>query len=222
MEPGLARAKARLIGFCGYAGSGKDSCADLLVSKLGYEKRSFAAPLRALALHLNPLMMIEDPRRLPKGQVVLERYANLIERDGYEATKRAHEDVRQFLVALGHGARQALGEDVWLDAALPVSKDGAPVDYAGKKVVLSDVRYENEVRRILGLGGLVVLLERPGVEPAHEAEAKSIARVKELIATEPRIVIVRNGGDLELLATQVRAIETLTWQTDGPLAHTRK
>ena len=123
MESGQARG-TRLVGFCGYAGSGKDSCADLLVSKLGYEKRSFAAPLRSLALHLNPLMMIEDPKRLPKGQVVLERYANLMERDGYEATKRAHEDVRLFLVALGHGARQALGEDMWLDAALPVTRPG--------------------------------------------------------------------------------------------------
>jgi len=135
-----------LVGVSGYARSGKDSIAQALVENLGYERRAFADAVRALALHVRPELR--------------ER----VDAMGWEMVK-ADPRVRGLLQRLGVGAREVIGEDVWVRAALRgVGPDG--------RVVVSDVRFPNEAEAVRGVGGLLIRVERPGVGPvnAHVTE----------------------------------------------------
>jgi hypothetical protein len=117
--------KHRLVGLSGYAGSGKDTAAEILLAS-GYQRLGFADPLKELATRI-----------------------------GWDGHK---DDVgRKLLQDLGLGARDVLGDDVWVNALL--AKVSGPT-------VITDVRFANEVHAIHSHGGVVVRIVRPGCTPA--------------------------------------------------------
>lgn len=140
----------KLIGFSGYAGAGKDESARALTTvDPPWRRIAFADPLKALALDLDPLVSITPmPVRL----------ADLVRERGWDEAKR-EPDVRRLLQNLGQGVRDRVLPDAWLLAfgghlgALPPSET---------LVVVTDVRYPNEVDLIRDLGGIVVRVHRPG------------------------------------------------------------
>jgi hypothetical protein len=68
---------------------------------------------------------------------------------------------RQFLQRYGtESHRDVFGEDFWVDQTLPT--DGY---YPGRKIVVTDVRFDNEYNRIKELNGVVVRVYREGIEP---------------------------------------------------------
>lgn len=73
---------------------------------------------------------------------------------------------RLHLQYLGNKVRDILGDEIWINAAL---SDIGHLD----NVVVSDVRYINEVHAIHKAGGLVLRINRPGVGPVngHVSEA---------------------------------------------------
>lgn len=168
-----------VVGITGYARAGKDSIGDIFES-LGYSRRAFADPLRALAYDLNPMLEFWSSTLKEEGT----RYQHYLSQLGYEAAKSVPE-FRNFLKDLGNGARKHLGADVWVRACL---------DEAPALTVVTDVRFLNEadaVRRRAGeLGGnsLLLRVERPGVGPESEFE-------KEVPQIEVDFV-VKNRGTL--------------------------
>lgn len=189
---------SKLIGLAGYARSGKDTAAAYLAAEYGYERRAFADKLRELAEAINPVVGF--------GQAT---YQWALDTLGYEQAKNIYPEVRDFLVALGKGVREVLGPDIWLDACLP------PVRYAGLEVmhfggpplVVSDVRYPNEACRIRDLGGDVWLIDRLGIEPANDEEARSI---QELIDEGYVTHRIYNDGTIDDLHRHVEA--ALAWR----------
>lgn len=83
----------------------------------------------------------------------LKRLAGAIGWDG-----RKDDPGRALLQNLGVGARDILGADVWVDALM---RD------LPARVVITDVRFPNEVAAIRDHGGVVVRIWRPGVQPAR-------------------------------------------------------
>lgn len=164
--------KVLLIGLSGFAGVGKDEVRRILCEHHGFVGLAFADKLRDMALHLDPYF--------PE---VEENYASLIKRLGYDAAKRQNPCIRQFLIKLGHGARLILGGEVWLNAALPVTFEPK------QSIVISDVRYPNEAKRIKELGGYVIRITRPGVEAVDKTEADSLA-------ITPSDYVLANDGTL--------------------------
>ena len=71
---------------------------------------------------------------------------------------------------------------------------------AGKDVVITDVRFPNEADLILGLGGELVRVDRPGVRAGDQHASES--QVLSLPATS----ILRNTGTLEDLAITMGSI----------------
>ena len=151
-----------LVGLSGYAGSGKDAAAQVLL-EAGYERRAFADKLRAMAYELNPIIPI-------KGQMY--RLGRLVDAYGWEHCKREYPEAREILQRLGTEAgRKVLGENVWVRATL--NDLGVDVLFAtGPKVVVTDVRFPNEAAAIQRLGGKVYRVQRPGVTAinAHPSE----------------------------------------------------
>lgn len=141
---------AVLIGFGHAARVGKDSSARILVEEYGFTSMAFADALRSVAYESNPAV-----RRL-------------VDLEGWEVAKTVYPTVRQYLVDLGNACRRNIGCDIWVDAVF------AKVD-SNRDFVITDVRYPNEVQRVLGHGGLAVKVTRPGIEPMDNVADQALA-----------------------------------------------
>jgi hypothetical protein len=180
--------RPRVVGICGYATVGKDSVAAHLATRHGYVHASFADRIRAFASFVDPVVGVRCGF-VPSADSLLVRYSEALGELGYTEAKRRYPRLRQFLVSLGEGARRFIAPDVWLDAVLPPG-------YSGPELVVSDVRYPNEGKRVKELRGVTIRVDRPGVEPANEHEAKHTLEI------EVDAVIV-NDGTLEQLYAKV-------------------
>lgn len=133
-----------LIGFNGYARSGKDTLAALLVCEFGYRRIAFADKLRSFTEAVNP------------------HVASRVAEVGWDAAKMDPE-VRQVLRDYGAAARDHIHPNVWIFSALggECSED---------HIVVSDVRFPNEADAIKERGGRLVRIERAGVGPANDID----------------------------------------------------
>ena len=147
----------KLIGFTGYAGSGKTTAAKHLVEKHGFVRIRFAGPLkdmmRALGLGEREVDgdLKEQPCKLLSGRT--PRYA---------------------MQTLGtEWGRDLMHPDFWRNIA--VEQICAVLDQGGR-VAIDDVRFPNEVETIKGLGGDIIEIFRPSVVPNtnHASESHSL------------------------------------------------
>ena len=137
-----------IIGLSGYAQSGKDTIASMLVDSFGFERVAFADPIRDLLYEMNPV--INDNVHVQ----------DLVNEYGWELAKKKPE-VRRLLQELGVGARKLLNNDVWVTAAIR-KMDGLKTDY-----VISDVRFKNEALMINQFGGHMWRVNRPNTGPVN-------------------------------------------------------
>jgi len=168
----------KLIGFCGYARSGKDTAAEALV---GFKRKAFAEPLKyAVDNCIYNLLVMSG--RLNELEDKLFTFANSV---SPHCTPKLRDEVkhifRPMYVALGAGMR-AIDPDFWikaLDSNNPVSGElGITSLLQTTDVVISDVRYANEVRFILNKGGSVYRVHREGFNPANAEEERSFGEIE--------------------------------------------
>lgn len=140
-----------IIGLVGFIGSGKGTVGDLL-SQEGFIPDSFARPLKDACSSI-----FGWPRELLEGNTEFSRTWReqpdkfWSERFGYEITPRLA------LQLMGTEAgRNVFHNDIWVISLLNRSH--------GKDVVVTDVRFQNEVKYIQDNGGVVVRVKR-GPEP---------------------------------------------------------
>ena len=168
-----------IIGLSGYAQSGKDTVAKILVEEYGFTRIAFADKIKELLYEMNP--RINDRQ--------LQQWVDL---QGWDAIKGMSE-VRMLLQNLGVGARKIMGELVWVKLAI------MRLD-SDKNYVVTDVRFTNEADWIKEVyGGHIWRVERPGVNPANDHVSES-----ELNAWNFDELIY-NAGSLEDLAEIVRS-----------------
>lgn len=130
-----------IIGLSGYARSGKDTVAELLVLNYGFKRVAFADGIRQALLTLNPIL--HDGMRLNE---VVQMY-------GWEVAK-SKDEVRRLLQVLGtEVGRQQIHEDIW------VWRLFNSID-ADERIVIPDVRFPNEARMIESQGGEVWRINR--------------------------------------------------------------
>lgn len=168
-----------IVGIAGPASSGKDSFADALVAQFKFKKMAFADPLREMAMAIDPIIAIDDDWIEEDGHETRAalpiRYSEALAEYGYNAAKFKYPEIRQFLQRLGTDAvRNILGDSTWTDLAMLRAYDalGLPPNGVGSRhgavcsgVAISDVRFKNEALAIKSAGGIVVKMQRPGVEP---------------------------------------------------------
>jgi len=189
-----------IIGLSGYARSGKDEAAKVLVEHYGFRRVAFADKLRECLYELNPIVGISmwdraEPEFIldmptdthPKVQDVIDYYGW----DGYKETAFGPE-IRRLLQRLGTEAgRKTLWDSIWVDAAF--------AGLEGEDVCVPDCRFENEYEAIKSRGGEVWRITRPGVGPAnlHASETS-------LDSAEFDAVIENDGTLLDLKEKVVR------------------
>jgi hypothetical protein len=188
-----------IIGLSGYARSGKDSVADILVEEFGYIRVAFADKLREALYALNPIVSIgvyEDFHWDYSKNVYVQDVIDEYGWDGVKGTEYADE-IRRLLQRMGTEAgRNLLGNDIWVDAAFfELTED--------KNYVFTDCRFSNEALRVRQYQGKVWRVTRPGVEPAND-------HISEIgLDNWPFDAIVLNDRSLEDLKKKVIALEAV-------------
>ena len=163
-----------IIGLSGYARSGKDEVAKILVEDYGYKRVAFADKIRELLLETNP--QVKDGFRI---ESVVGAY-------DWDQAKVLFPEIRHLLQSLGVGARKTFGDEFWIYQAL---KDLNSKD----NIVISDVRFLNEAECIKQRDGQIWRVKRPGVAAfnAHISESDLDGYKVDKILS--------NGGTLEEL-----------------------
>lgn len=167
-----------VIGLTGYAQSGKDTVASILVEKYGYRRIAFADKIRDFLYGINPMVACS-----PTGY--LQDLVNLV---GWNEAKKEPQ-VRRLLQDLGISARELLDENIWITSALGKIN-------SGERVVVTDVRFENEAMMIKLMGGQLWRVKRVGVGPVNDHVSES-----ELDGYKVDQIFVNNGSieDLSML-----------------------
>lgn len=148
-----------IIGITGYARTGKDSVGKMLVENHGYTRVAFADALKNLTLRINPFVVTQSPDGMRLQEVVRDL--------GWEDAKSIPE-VRRLLQAVGVGVRE-LDPDIWVKQAVRMIDD-LQLEAGGEAVpvVVTDVRFQNEVDALKKLGAVIWRTNRPGYGPAND------------------------------------------------------
>ena len=149
-----------IIGINGYARSGKDTVAKILVERYGFKRFSFADHLRACLYELNPIVGgywdnsgYDDKYRIMRWQQVINVY-------GYENYKDTEfgTEMRRLLQVMGtEVGRNMIADDVWV----------RELDKHKGRIVVPDMRFPNEYEKIVNAGGKVWRIDRPDIKPVN-------------------------------------------------------
>lgn len=192
-----------IIGLSGKAQSGKGTIANFLVENFGYIKVSLADKLREALLVLDPILAHDGNDPFDEPEV---RYSSQVAAFGYERTKAQFAEARRLLQVLGtEVGRNILGQDVWVNALLNSLEPG-------KKYVIDDVRFPNEMFAVDNRGGFMLRVERPGAglpgaAGLHESETA-------LDDWDFEFAVLNNGDVSELeqaLSTYILPRMSIAW-----------
>jgi hypothetical protein len=140
-----------IIGFVGFIGSGKDTAADYLVNFHGFRRDSFANTLKdAVAA------VFGWDRTLLEGRTSEAReWREQVDPWWSERLNMPHLTPRWVLQYWGtEVCRQGFHDDIWI--ASVENKMRKTTD----NIVISDVRFPNEIKAIHSAGGIVVRVQR--------------------------------------------------------------
>ena len=135
-----------IVGLYGDSRAGKDTTARIM-QEMGFEWRSFAAPLREILLNINPIIHC-----FPDGDFVHLQEA--VRDYGWDGVKKHYPESVDMMIALGQSVRDLIHEDAWVWGVI---HDPLP-----DLMVISDVRQPNEYDAIIAAGGEVWKIVRPG------------------------------------------------------------
>lgn len=169
--------KPTIIGLCGAANAGKNTVADLLRPDAVI---AFADPLyEALSVMLGiPVAKLRD-RQFKETVIPWLR-----------------KSPRQMLQTLGtEWGRGMVNDRLWL--ILAERRIRSAIDHGARTIAITDVRFDNEAELILGLGGSIVAVSRPGA-------ATCVGHVSEA-GIDPRLIslTLENSGTVDDLRLAV-------------------
>jgi hypothetical protein len=186
-----------LIGVVGLIGSGKGTVSDRLEQKHNFRKDSFAKSLKDAVSS-----MFNWDREMLEGKTDESRAWR--EKPDVFWSKRFGKDVTPRWVLQYFGTevmRQGMHDTIWIDSCL--------ARYKGEPTVISDTRFENEIKTIRESGGKIILVKR-GQDPdwftsyvEGNIMPAGIHSSEFAWAKSDFDYVIRNAGTLEELYSQI-------------------
>lgn len=172
-----------IVGIGGHLRAGKDSVAEVLCREYGFCRIGFADALKYEVGRIMRLPLLAYCQKVygEASDAVLHRLL-WESRDGFS---------RALLQAWGTELRRQEDPDYWVKAW----QRGVAVHHA---VVCPDVRFPNELETVRKMGGILVLIRRPGYNgDGHQSEQ---------LADDPSTwdSLIENEGTLQELEAKVR------------------
>jgi hypothetical protein len=178
-----------IIGLSGYARSGKDTVAGMLMGIHGYKRMAFADKIKEFLLEIDPLVMHNGMEF---------RLQDIIESKGWESAKTDYPEIRRLLQDLGLGARKLFGDSFWVDQV--IGQFGHAWWGYDTNVVITDVRFADEAKAIKGKGGKIWRVNRINVGPANDHVSETGMDDWEFDG------IITNNSDMPNLIKQIRKL----------------
>jgi hypothetical protein len=173
-----------IVGLIGWAGSGKDAIADILVKNYRWHRIAFADPLRDFLYAQDVPVRMDGQARYATVSEIIDKYGW----DGYKQSPYSGNMRRLIQVTGTEAGRQQIHQNVWVDAAIKRAEA-----CGNDRVVFSDCRFYNEVNAVRDIGGKIVRVYRPGVGPANNHASEN-----EINKVVPDVIINNNGTLREL------------------------
>lgn len=201
-----------IIGFMGQKHSGKDTAGAYLVKEHGFERKAFADPGKKCLANIFdiPYYEIDKLKREPNLFMALgyknepTSYIDHVTADIVDIVRADHMwspiselDFRKFLQRfMEEGHKEIFGKNVWVDLTLPLNKY-----YNDRKIVITDVRFEEEVERIHELDGFVIRIVRKPNAAALLDQDHHRSEQEQLILEHD--LMIENNGTLEELYVDI-------------------
>jgi hypothetical protein len=219
--------KFHLYGLCGYAGTGKDTVADLLCTHLGFRKFAFADTLRAEVAEAFGVDRIyftsQHTKNVPMAALMMERaphgfvgaVALTVDSSGRNARGQLSEawmteprTPRQIMQWWGTEYRRRQSSLYWVNALAARIFEHRRA--GNDRIVITDCRFANEVDLVRAYGGQLWQVTRPGVDGGSTPERGHVSAT-DGTEFEPDAVIA-NLHDIrhlqQLVLTEFLARET--------------
>lgn len=157
-----------LLGIVGFIGSGKGTVGDILEKDYGFIKDSFAAPLKDATARIfgwDRALLEGDTEQSRTWREQADEFWS--DKFGYEFTPRLA------LQLMGtESCRDVFHRDIWVISLLHRNR---LYFETGQHVVVTDVRFKNEVNLIRGAGGKIIYVQRGPVPVWYELAKKANA-----------------------------------------------
>lgn len=138
----------KIIGVAGKKNSGKDTFADFAREGWGFVRYAFADELK---LHIHIL----DPY-IKTGWFSYRKLSSILSEMSETEAKNRYKDLRRFYQAYGTDVWRERNPDIWVDALFRIVDN-----HVDENVVITDVRFQNEIDAIKKRGGYLVKIKRP-------------------------------------------------------------
>lgn len=196
-----------IIGLTGKRLSGKDTAGKYLVENHGFERIAFADKLKegVAALFDITASQVNDMKTENNVFVAIGYKNRPIHPETEQPSAMWSPSVEytwiEFLQRFGtEMGRKVWGWDFWVDMALP------PHQNTRRNIVVTDVRFENEAKRIVDLGGVIIRLTRPLVDERHDGHESEFGIPDGLVTYEIfNDVLGDLYTDLEEILEDIRA-----------------
>lgn len=224
-DPETEQRAPLILGVCGVAGSGKDTTADFLVEHRSFLKIALADPLKRIAADVyqftrDQLWGPSEARNKPDPRYPREHGPWVDDKcrccGSTNSNTQCFLTPRYALQALGTEWGRVNYQDTWVDLCLRIAPrvigrgsgyytpwEGIRSRYVSdpevKGIVISDVRFRNEITAIQKAGGRVVRVRRPGAglkgaSGLHQSEIEQLS-----IPDEAFDEVTQNDSTLEVL-----------------------
>lgn len=188
----------KLIGLTGRAGSGKDTvAAKLRLVWWALDQRRTTVPRTAVLAFADP---IRDMLR-QIGVPDVHMHDRALKEQPVPGIGRSYRELAQTLGT--EWGRQLVADDLWVRLmAERLRESVAAAEDVGmaRLAIITDVRLPNEAALVRELGGVLVRIERPGIEPVREHSSE------QAVDALPADHVLINDGDLTELGARVRAL----------------
>ncbi len=171
----------RLIGLGGYAFSGKDAVADVMENAGWYRTFMSKAVLKSLIIlnpHVTNTARVSDIMKL-----------------GYTEAKKYPEFRRLLQVFATEVVRNYLDPDIWIKKEFEEVKSELMI---GRGVVITGIRFHNELQAIRDKGGYSFWVSRPGFEPINDHVSEHTLKRSDFDG------VIDNDGTLDDLAIRAK------------------